>query len=82
MVPTRHRTQKSRLINQAVPYVINVNQVLDGLDLIFYILHMPPEIPVATASINGSGNAAILACQIIGLNEGAFDRNLTPLEIL
>ena len=41
--------------------------VLDGVDALYSILQMPPGIPVATVAINGSMNAAILACQMISL---------------
>lgn len=45
------------------------SELLDGLDSVFSMLHMPPGIPVATSSVNGAGNAAIFACQIIGLHD-------------
>jgi 5-(carboxyamino)imidazole ribonucleotide mutase len=40
---------------------------LDGLDSLMSIVQMPAGVPVATVAINGSKNAAILACQILGL---------------
>jgi 5-(carboxyamino)imidazole ribonucleotide mutase len=40
---------------------------LDGLDSLLSIAQMPPGVPVATMAINGSRNAAILACQILGI---------------
>lgn len=44
---------------------------IDGWDSILSILQMPPGIPVATVGLDGSLNAAILACQILstGNNE-------------
>ncbi|HSF00435.1 MAG TPA: 5-(carboxyamino)imidazole ribonucleotide mutase [Nitrososphaeraceae archaeon] len=39
---------------------------LEGLDSLLSIVQMPPGIPVATVGINGSKNAGILACQILG----------------
>lgn len=39
---------------------------LEGLDSLLSIVQMPPGIPVATVAINGSKNAGILACQILG----------------
>src|SRR5262245_60993883 len=38
---------------------------LDGIDSLLSIAQMPLGIPVATVAINGSSNAAILACQIL-----------------
>ena len=40
---------------------------LDGLDSLVSIVQMPAGVPVATVAINGAKNAAILACQILGL---------------
>ncbi|MBE6113467.1 MAG: 5-(carboxyamino)imidazole ribonucleotide mutase [Erysipelotrichaceae bacterium] len=40
---------------------------LDGMDALFSIVQMPPGIPVATVSINGSKNAAYLALQIMSV---------------
>jgi 5-(carboxyamino)imidazole ribonucleotide mutase len=44
---------------------VPIKATLEGLDSIFSILQMPPGIPVATVSLNGAQNAAILAAQII-----------------
>ena len=41
--------------------------VLDGMDAMMSIIQMPPGIPVATVSVNGAMNAAILAVQIMAL---------------
>ena len=43
-------------------------KILSGLDSLLSIVQMPPGIPVACVAINGGLNAAILACQILGLN--------------
>ena len=40
---------------------------LEGIDSLLSIVQMPPGIPVATVSINGAKNAAILAVSILGL---------------
>ena len=37
----------------------------DGLDSLLSIVQMPPGIPVATVSVNGAVNAALLAIQIL-----------------
>jgi len=44
---------------------VPIKASLEGWDSILAILQMPPGIPVATVALNGSGNAAILAAQII-----------------
>ena len=44
---------------------VPIKASLEGWDAILAILQMPPGIPVATVALNGSGNAAILAAQII-----------------
>ena len=43
--------------------------VLDGVDALYSIIQMPPGIPVATVAINGAMNAAILAVQMLALND-------------
>lgn len=43
--------------------------VLDGLDALLSTVQMPSGIPVATVAINGAANAALLAAQILSLNE-------------
>ncbi len=46
---------------------------LDGLDSLLSIVQMPGGIPVATVSIGGAKNAALLAARILG----AFDEKLS-----
>ena len=41
---------------------------LSGVDSLYSIVQMPKGIPVATVAINGSGNAALLALQIMGVS--------------
>lgn len=42
---------------------------LDGIDSLLSIVQMPPGIPVATVSINGAKNAALLALKILALSD-------------
>lgn len=42
---------------------------LSGLDSLYSIVQMPPGVPVATVAINGAKNAALLAVQILALND-------------
>lgn len=50
--------------------------LLDGMDALYSIIQMPPGIPVATVGINGSMNAAILAMQIIALDDAEIAERL------
>jgi 5-(carboxyamino)imidazole ribonucleotide mutase len=42
---------------------------LEGMDSLLSMVQMPPGVPVATVSINGAKNAALLALQIISLTD-------------
>lgn len=44
------------------------SSTLDGLDALLSTVQMPSGVPVATVAINGGKNAAILAVQILSLN--------------
>jgi 5-(carboxyamino)imidazole ribonucleotide mutase len=41
---------------------------MDGMDALLAIAQMPPGVPVATVSIDGGRNAAILAARILALS--------------
>jgi phosphoribosylaminoimidazole carboxylase PurE protein len=43
--------------------------VSDGLDALLSIVQMPPGVPVACVSIDGSRNAAVLAARILALGD-------------
>lgn len=45
------------------------SQALDGLDALLSTVMMPSGIPVATVAIDGGKNAALLACQMLALEE-------------
>ncbi|HQI41373.1 MAG: 5-(carboxyamino)imidazole ribonucleotide mutase [Ignavibacteriales bacterium UTCHB2] len=49
---------------------------LEGMDSLLSIVQMPPGVPVATVSINGAKNAAILAVEIIALTDLAISKKL------
>jgi 5-(carboxyamino)imidazole ribonucleotide mutase len=53
---------------------------LDGLDSVLSMLQMPNGVPVATVSVNGAKNAAILACQIIALHNNNIRHEMTKLK--
>ncbi len=45
------------------------SSVLDGMDALLSTVMMPPGIPVATVAINGGANAALLAAQMIAIED-------------
>jgi len=47
-----------------------------GFDSIFSILQMPPGIPVATVAVNGGRNAAILAMEILAIDDDVLSKKL------
>lgn len=42
---------------------------LDGIDALYSTVQMPQGIPVATVAVNGSGNAALLAVQMLSITD-------------
>jgi 5-(carboxyamino)imidazole ribonucleotide mutase len=56
------------------------SQLLDGIDSILSMLQMPEGVPVATVSVNGARNAAILAAQIISLHNENVKTHLDELK--
>jgi 5-(carboxyamino)imidazole ribonucleotide mutase len=54
---------------------------LDGLDSLLSIVQMPPGVPVATVAINGGKNAAILACQILGIENNTIFEKIEKYKI-
>ncbi len=51
-------------------------QHLGGLDSLLSIVQMPRGIPVATVAIGNAENAALLAAEILALNDGALGERL------
>ncbi len=49
---------------------------LEGNDALYSIVQMPPGIPVATVSIDGAKNAALLAVQIIATSDEPLKEKL------
>ena len=49
---------------------------LDGLDALLSTVQMPTGIPVATVAIDGAANAAILAIQMIAIEDAALAQKL------
>lgn len=49
---------------------------LDGLDALLSTVQMPTGIPVATVAINGGGNAALIAAEILALSDDELAKRL------
>ncbi len=49
---------------------------LSGVDSLYSIVQMPKGIPVATVAINGAANAALLALEILALNDAGLRERL------
>jgi 5-(carboxyamino)imidazole ribonucleotide mutase len=49
---------------------------LEGIDSLLSIVQMPPGVPVATVSINGAKNAALLAVSIIAIVNSEIQNKL------
>jgi 5-(carboxyamino)imidazole ribonucleotide mutase len=61
----------------SVPVIgVPIKSTLEGIDALLSIVQMPPGIPVATVGINGSLNAAILAAQILSLEDKKLEQKL------
>lgn len=50
---------------------------LNGVDALYAIVQMPPGVPVATVGIDNARNAALLAAQILALEDRAVAAALT-----
>lgn len=49
---------------------------LDGMDALLSTVQMPTGIPVATVAVNGGGNAALLAAQILAVEDAELAARL------
>ena len=49
---------------------------LDGLDALLSTVQMPPGMPVATVAIDGAANAALLALQILAVEDAELAQKL------
>ena len=50
--------------------------VLDGLDALLSTVQMPSGVPVATVGINNGANAALLALEMLAIEDGALAQKL------
>jgi len=60
---------------------VPINSSLDGMDALLAIVQMPPGIPVATVGINASLNAAILATQILAVQDEKIQGKLSHYKV-
>ena len=56
------------------------SSTMDGLDSLLSIVQMPSGVPVATVAIGGAQNAAILAAQIIGVDDETVAEKLRSFK--
>lgn len=54
----------------------------DGLDALLSTVQMPSGIPVATVAINGAKNAAVLAAQILAIEDSQLAERLDQARLL
>ncbi|MBQ3865056.1 MAG: 5-(carboxyamino)imidazole ribonucleotide mutase [Clostridia bacterium] len=54
--------------------------VLDGMDALLATVQMPSGMPVATVAINGAANAALLAAQILAVEDEGLAGKLQALR--
>ncbi|MDL2215753.1 5-(carboxyamino)imidazole ribonucleotide mutase [Ruminococcaceae bacterium OttesenSCG-928-N02] len=57
------------------------SSTLDGLDALLATVQMPAGIPVATVAIDGAQNAALLAAQILAVEDAALAQKLDALRV-
>ena len=55
--------------------------MLDGLDALLATVQMPTGIPVATVAMNGAANAALLAAQIIAVEDKELAQKLNNKRV-
>ncbi len=60
---------------------VPIKGMLDGLDALLSIVQMPPGIPVATVSVNGALNAAILAAEMLALSDEKLAKRLEDYKL-
>ncbi|MBR3737986.1 MAG: 5-(carboxyamino)imidazole ribonucleotide mutase [Eubacterium sp.] len=52
------------------------SSAFDGMDALLSTVQMPPGIPVATVAVDGAANAALLAMQILAVEDGEIAAKL------
>ena len=65
--------------NSPLPVIgvpIKSRNSIDGWDSVLSILQMPGGVPVATVALNGAKNGAILAAEILGVNDEEIQKKI------
>ena len=63
--------------NTTLPVIgIPIKSSFDGMDALLATVQMPSGIPVATVAINGAENAALLAIQMLAINNDELSEKL------
>ncbi len=57
------------------------SKALNGMDSLLSIVQMPSGVPVATVSIDGAKNAALLALQIIAISDKVIKQKLKRYKL-
>ena len=57
------------------------SKALNGMDSLLSIVQMPAGVPVATVSIDGAKNAALLALQIIAISDKVIKQKLKRYKL-
>ena len=59
---------------------IPIKSTFEGLDALLATVQMPSGIPVATVAVNGAKNAAILAVQMLAINDEGLSAKLSEAK--
>ena len=59
---------------------IPIKSSFEGLDALLATVQMPSGIPVATVAVNGAKNAAVLALEILALNDDELSEKLLRMK--
>ena len=67
--------------NTVLPVIgIPIRSTFDGMDALLATVQMPSGIPVATVAVNGAKNAALLAAQILAVEDETLYAKLTAMR--
>ena len=67
--------------NTTLPVIgVPIASTLGGMDALLAIVQMPPGIPVATVTINGGLNAALLAVEMLALSDERIATRLSEYK--
>ena len=67
--------------NTTLPVIgIPIKSSFDGMDALLATVQMPSGIPVATVAVDGSKNAALLACEILSVTDSDIAAKLDEMR--